>query len=134
MSNLVRRIVGVAAIFFGVSVPGGLLLGVTLRSGDALAYTCVCLGLSIAASMWWLLSQRQHFLRPMNGLGLVGLCLISGLAAYSNLAYIIWICGFPLSIGTVNNGKMAENFWLPPATLLYAVFMYYSLKRISKVD
>lgn len=61
-------------------------------------------------------------------------CLMAGLALYSNLAYIIWITGYPINLGTVAAGKMGENYWLPPVTLLYAVVLYVMLKRLSKSE
>lgn len=130
--HFARKMAAILAIFFGVSVPGGLVLGTALQNGDFFAITCVDAGLSLAFGMWWYLSARPEYLSQFKGITLAGACLISGLALYSNLAYLIWITGAPLSLGIVHSGKMAEHFWLPPATLLYAVFVFYGLKRGSK--
>lgn len=132
MLPIIRHVVAAIGIFFALSAFGGLQLGFLLHSGDFFALTCLSAGIALACGLWWRLSGHSAYLRPFKGLFLILYCVTAGLAMYSNLAYLIWIGGQPLSIGTVAAGKMGESYWLPPATLLYAVAMFGVLKSAAK--
>lgn len=58
-----------------------------------------------------------YILRP-------GFALITFLAAWSVLVTVFWLAGVELKVGTIQDGKMAENWWLPIATTGYAALVY----------
>lgn len=126
--NNVRLVFRGIAVFFGATAIGGFVIGFSIPSGMYLALACLNAGLFLAVFLWQHLVPDDRFRRPNGGLALVMFSLISGLAMYSNLAYLTWILGFPLSMGIVESGRMGEHYWLPPATLLYAVGMFYWLR------
>lgn len=50
------------------------------------------------------------------------------LAIWSVVTYALWLAGVPLKIGTIQEGHMAENWWLPGFTVIWAALCYRSLK------
>lgn len=50
------------------------------------------------------------------------------LAIWSVVTYALWLAGVPLKIGTIQDGHMAENWWLPGFTVIWAALSYRSLK------
>lgn len=127
-----RWIAAAVGIFFGMSAFGGLMLGITTRHGGFLAVACLSAGIALGSGMWWHLSRFPTYRDPLMGLSLISVCLVAGLALDSNLTYLLWGIGFPMEIGTVKDGRMAEVYWLPPLTLLYAVFGYAVLTYLAK--
>lgn len=127
--SISRQLAAGLAVFSALSTLGGFMLGLQLADGRFLAVACLSAGLALTCGLWWRLAAQAPFLRLMRGAFLAMFCGIAGLALYSNLAYLVWIAGFPLAIGTVAHGQMGANYWLPPATLLYAVVLYTILKR-----
>jgi hypothetical protein len=132
MLTISRHLASGLAVFNALSALGGLILGVQLTDGRFLAVACLSAGMALACGLWWRMAAQAPYVRMMKGLFLAIFCVIAGLAMYSNLAYLLWIAGYPLAIGTVASGKMGENYWLPPATLLYAVFLYMLLHQSAK--
>jgi len=53
-------------------------------------------------------------------------CLMVGLSVWVTSVYSFWLFEFELKVGTVQNGKMNENWWLPSAVLVWTVLTYYS--------
>lgn len=53
-----------------------------------------------------------------------GFAVITFLAAWSLLVTAFWLLGGELKVGTIQDGKMEENWWLPIATTGYAVLAY----------
>jgi hypothetical protein len=127
-----RRLTAVVSGFFALSSMGGIVLGTSWRDGAFLAVACLSAGIALATGMWSYLSRNPAYRRHVLGLFLLCVCLGSGFALYSNLVYLFWGMGFPLEIGTVKAGKMAEVYWLPPATLLYAAGAYAGLAYFAK--
>lgn len=56
-----------------------------------------------------------------------GLCL--AMSAWSVSAFALWWQGVPLRIGTVLDGNMAENWWLPFATVTWTFLTYMAMRR-----
>lgn len=50
--------------------------------------------------------------------------ILGGLACNVVLTWGLWAIGFPITNGTVRRGLMAENYWLGPAVLAYAVIVW----------
>lgn len=48
------------------------------------------------------------------------------LAAWSLLVTAFWLLGVELKVGTIQDGKMEENWWLPIATSGYTALVYFS--------
>ena len=55
-------------------------------------------------------------------------CLLLGLSFWTISSYSFWLAGFQLNIGTVQNGKMAENWWLPFAISCWTLLTYLTAK------
>ena len=111
---------------------GGLFTGLALRNGDNLALGSLAAGIALSGYLWWRYAWRDEFVRGLNILVLITFVATAGLALYANLSYLLWWLGYPMSIGTVAAGKMQENYWLGPFTLLYAVVAWISLRFYSK--
>ena len=47
------------------------------------------------------------------------------LAAWSLLVTVFWLLGVELQVGTIQDGKMEENWWLPIATIAFAALTYF---------
>lgn len=58
------------------------------------------------------------FLRP-------GFALMTFLAVWSILVTVFWFAGLELKVGTIQDGKMADNWWLPIATSAYGALVYF---------
>ncbi|MQA40617.1 hypothetical protein [Rugamonas aquatica] len=129
--TIARRTSAAIGIVFAMSALGGLMLGIRARSGAFLAIACMSAGFALTAGMWWHLSRNPSYRRQFMGLTLLSVCLVSGLALYSNLVYLLWGIGLPLDIGTVKAGKMGNAYWLPPLTLRYAVVCYVGLTHFA---
>lgn len=50
--------------------------------------------------------------------------IMGGLAANMILTWGLWAIGVPMINGTIQRGLMAENYWLGPAVLAYAVIVW----------
>lgn len=53
------------------------------------------------------------------------------LAVWSTTSYALWAMGVTLTIGMIERGIMGEHWWLGPACIVYAAFIYAQLKRNS---
>lgn len=47
------------------------------------------------------------------------------LAVWSLMVTIFWLLGVDLKVGTVQDGKMEDNWWLPVATIAFAALTYF---------
>lgn len=121
-----RKIIFSVGLFFGLAAIGGFLLGFTLWQGDFVAIACCASGITLSCFLW--LKFVSHF-QPKGAehLSLLSFVGVSGLALYSNLVWSLWALNVPVNIGTAKSGHMAENYWLGPFTLIYAVLCYVVL-------
>ncbi|CAE6794968.1 hypothetical protein R70006_05029 [Paraburkholderia domus] len=107
----------------------GLVGGLVFQHGQWTAIGVVFFGL-LAACLVTIKTQRA-----VTGKGFDysrwSFVAATGLAAYVNSAWILWACGVPLAIGTVQDGRMGENYWLGPVAIVYAVltFLVYAVVR-----
>ena len=70
-------------------------------------------------------------------LSVLGRCFFSLmviLSVWVTSTYIAWLAGFEVSIGTVKAGLMAENWWLPLATIIWTIFSYFAFRTDSTDD
>lgn len=51
------------------------------------------------------------------------------LAVWSLTTYSLWAAGVRLSIRTIETGAIKDAWWLPPATILFAVAAYWHLRK-----
>jgi hypothetical protein len=59
--------------------------------------------------------------------------VMGGLAFNVVVTWGLWAVGYPMVNGTVRLGLMAENYWLGPVILAYAVVVWLAYRRaISK--
>jgi hypothetical protein len=126
-TNFSRCIIAGIGVFFGLATLGGFSLGFTLWNGDFIAIACLSSGVALSSYLWWSLTAKE----APNGLDcivFVSFVLAAGLSLYVNLAWALWALKVPVSIGTVRDGHMAENYWLGPASLLYTIICYVSMK------
>lgn len=93
-------------------------------NGQYVAWTTFLLGLFCGGYSWTHLSRwpAKNLLEKTVNVALSGLVALS---AFSNLSYLAWIVGLPLELGVVKDGRMAEQWWLGPTTLLWTVVCWY---------
>lgn len=60
-------------------------------------------------------------------------CILVGLSIWSVSIYLVWMLGFDLKVGTIENGEMKSHSWLPPLTVVWTVLTYYAAKTGSKI-
>jgi len=58
--------------------------------------------------------------------------VLTFLSAWSVLVTVFWLAGVELKVGTIQDGKMAVNWWLPIATTGYAAAIYFVGRRHNK--
>lgn len=56
-------------------------------------------------------------------------CLMVGLSFWVTSTYVFWLMGFELQVGTVQNGDMDKQWWLPSIVILWTVLTYHSAKN-----
>ena len=56
-------------------------------------------------------------------------CLMVGLSFWITSVFVFWLIGFDLQVGTIENGKMNEQWWLPPVVIFWTVLTYYTSKN-----
>jgi hypothetical protein len=118
-------------VFSGLVVVGGFMIGLSQGDGRFLAVACMFSGAVLTTCLWWSMAAHVQENVNLDLVALISFVASAGFALYSNLAYLLWFFGFPMSIGTVENGKMPEVYWLPPVTLLYAVFAWVCLQYVT---
>lgn len=118
MSVILRKpLIALAVASLLISL-GCLITGLLLGDGALNALGCLFSGVTLASYLWVTKPQgHQTLLYAV-------FSLMAGLALYANLAWILWALKLPMDLGTVRDGRMAEHFWLGPATLVYAVICY----------
>jgi len=126
-----RPIVFTLGAFCGLATLGGFELGFSLWQGDYIAIACLSAGMTLCSYLWLTLTKNKSH-KGVEWFCLLCFVLASGLALYSNLAWALWALNVPVNIGTVRDGHMGENYWLGPATLLYAVICYVVLKKQAR--
>ncbi|MDY0749104.1 hypothetical protein SNE35_31700 [Paucibacter sp. R3-3] len=109
------------------AVVGGSALGAYLKDGGVIVLTCFAAGGVVALSLWWW-TMDEAGKGAVHTLVRLSLAIIGGLAFYANLTYGLWAAKVPLKLRIIDEGRMAEHFWLGPATLVYAVFCWLVLR------
>ncbi|WP_077034470.1 hypothetical protein [Pelomonas sp. KK5] len=108
-------------------VVAGALFGAYTRNADVIVTTCLVAGVLVALSLWW--STRDEAGKGLlHALVRVSLATMGGLAFYANLTYALWAAKVPLRLRLIEEGRMAEHYWLGPATLVYAVLCWIALR------
>jgi len=51
--------------------------------------------------------------------------LLVGVSFWITSVYVFWLVGFELQVGTIQDGKMHEQWWLPSAVIFWTVLAYY---------
>ncbi len=87
------------------------------------------LSFAIAGGAFWKTKQRGNVNIPYTLLRIM-FSLMVGLTVWSTTTYILWSLGMDLAIGSVSHGTMSEHWWLPPASLLFAILLYLDLKKL----
>lgn len=59
----------------------------------------------------------------------IAFSVMCGLSFWVISTYILWLAGINLDIGTVKNGKMSENWFLPIVTPAWTLALYWVAKR-----
>ncbi len=50
------------------------------------------------------------------------------LGVWASSSYAFWLMRVPLKIGTISNGKIADQWWLGPVCLIWAGLAYAELR------
>ena len=61
--------------------------------------------------------------------GRLAFSLMMLLTAWIGSTFIFWLLGYELKIGTVDQGLMGENWWLPFVTALWAGLTYIGFNK-----
>lgn len=118
-----RKIAIALGVLQVLIVMGGLPIAVELHHGGLVALTCLFAGGVLSCYVWWREAANEDRSRLDHCLAVMT-ALICGLALYANLTWALWAAGVPIDIGTVRDGRMGENYWLGPFTLVYALACY----------
>jgi hypothetical protein len=78
----------------------------------------LCIAIAMAVTKHW----EAKFMRLM-------FCLMIGLSVWVTSVYIFWLTGFELQVGTIENGKMNDQWWLPSVVIFWTVLTYVSGKN-----
>ncbi|MDY0748076.1 hypothetical protein SNE35_26485 [Paucibacter sp. R3-3] len=112
---------------------GGSVLGAYLKDGEVIVVTCFAAGVAVALLLWWWTAEEAGK-GAGHTLARLSLAIVGGLAFYANLTYALWAAKVPLKLRIIEEGRMAEHFWLGPATLVYAVFCWLVLRQRARDD
>jgi hypothetical protein len=77
-----------------------------------------CIALSFTKTKHW----DAKFMR-------VAFCLMVGLSFWLTSVFVFWLMGFSLQVGTIENGKINEQWWLPSVVIFWTVLTYYTSKN-----
>ena len=84
----------------------------------------------VACAAGGLVFARTH--RAGDGVGRVIPRVMCGvmvmLSVWSVAVYALWLADVPLKVGTIEEGKMGENWWLPGVTVIWAALSYRALR------
>ena len=78
----------------------------------------ICIAISISKTKHW----DAKFMR-------IVFSILVGLSFWITSVYIFWLMGFDLQVGTIQEGKMHEQWWLPSAVIFWTVLAYYVSKN-----
>jgi hypothetical protein len=130
--SLSRRIAAFMALFCATISFFCFSIGFMLLSGDCLALACFSSGFTLAAYLWWSMAKHRQNIIGVNFINLVMFVSCSGLALYSNLAYLLWGFGLPIALHVGDRDEVGRLYWLPPALLLYAILMWIVIRLQAK--
>jgi hypothetical protein len=81
-------------------------------------FSFICIAISISKTKHW----NDKIMR-------VVFSLLVGLSFWITSVYVFWLMGFDLQVGTIENGKMHEQWWLPSVVIFWTVLAYYVSKK-----
>lgn len=117
-----------AGLFCSVTASGGFGFGLVVNDGRALALASLLAGTALALLLWTYYATRDPNCSGLRKVGVVTFCMSAGLALYSNLSYLLHVLGFPMAIRAIESGTMEGKYWLPPGTLLFAIFCWWNIR------
>lgn len=92
-----------------------------VRIGELYALACFAAGVGV---MSLLLSITEPGTAPSTRVSRYLFAFMGGLAFNVIVTWGLWALEVPIMNGTVRRGLMAENYWLGPAILAYAVWVW----------
>lgn len=78
----------------------------------------ICIAISISKTKHW----DAKFMR-------VVFCLMVGLSFWITSVYVFWLIGFDLQVGTIESGKMNNQWWLPSVVIFWTALTYYTSRN-----